>query len=139
MANSPFGAYANENQKISVTFPKITDLKKITYTLELDNGGPRVFTDGAFEGRELIPKPRPAGDFTDRLDIQWCPDQNKFQVTVAGVTYTLLSQGTAVGPCCAWCDNKKYANTAWKRVSDNGDPAKCEWKRFCSGCSECDP
>ena len=52
---------------------------------------------------------------------------------------SLHQDGAAEGPCCAWCDNKKHANKAWKRVSDNGDPAKCEWNRFCSGCSECDP
>jgi len=107
VANSPFGEYANENplayspfanvnRKISVKFPKITDLKKITYTLELDNGVVSR-TDGAFEGSKLIPKPRAPctiacqADGTEKrrldgtsptLDIQWCPDQNKFQVTV---------------------------------------------------------
>ena len=35
MANSPFGTYAAEGI-ITVTFPKITDLLKVPFTLELD-------------------------------------------------------------------------------------------------------
>ena len=150
---SPFGAYAAEIPgfivdrdsetpagPVAVTFPPITNLNVVPYILELRNKE-TTFPDGAFQGNTFKPRGlnNPPPGFFNSLDIQWCPNQNWFQVSIAGVTYTLLSQGTAVGPCCAWCDNEKHANTAWKRVSDNGDPAKCEWKRFCSGCSECDP
>ena len=37
------------------------------------------------------------------------------------------------GPCCAWCDGKKHEGKAWK-----GAGGRCEWNRYCSGCSECD-
>lgn len=83
VANSPFGAYAAEGI-ITVTFPKITDLLKVPFTRKLKDGPDEPFKEGAFEGSHFIPKPRPAG-FTDRLDIQWCPNQNYFQVKVEGV------------------------------------------------------
>ena len=37
------------------------------------------------------------------------------------------------GPCCAWCDGKKHEGKAWK-----GAGGRCEWNRYCSGCTECD-
>tara|TARA_B100000780_G_scaffold210557_1_gene150513 strand:- start:29 stop:592 length:564 start_codon:yes stop_codon:yes gene_type:complete len=94
VANSPFGAYENIHEGIAVSFPKITDLNAVTFTLDLFNGlGVRRFTGGAFiEGSKFSLKrisPR-AGAFTENLDIQWCPNQNYFQVTVFGATNTLV-------------------------------------------------
>ena len=37
------------------------------------------------------------------------------------------------GPCCAWCDGEKHEGKAWK-----GAGGRCEWNRYCSGCTECD-
>ena len=61
----------------------------------------RTFTDGAFkadgyQGSKFIPTaPLPPGspgfDINNFLDIQWCPNQNWFLVTIAGVTYILRS------------------------------------------------
>ena len=44
------------------------------------------------------------------------------------------------GPCCAWCDSEKHAETAWKLkdATKGATDARCEWNRYCSGCSECD-
>ena len=44
------------------------------------------------------------------------------------------------GPCCAWCDSEKHKDTAWKRkdAARGAVDAKCEWNRYCSGCTECD-
>ena len=43
------------------------------------------------------------------------------------------------GPCCAWCDGEKHEGVAWKLEHAGADePARCEWNRYCSGCSECD-
>ena len=44
------------------------------------------------------------------------------------------------GPCCAWCDSEKHAETAWKLkdATKGATDARCEWNRYCSGCTECD-
>ena len=46
------------------------------------------------------------------------------------------------GPCCASCDSTKHEGKAWKHedagVGADPDDARCEWNRYCSGCSECD-
>ena len=43
------------------------------------------------------------------------------------------------GPCCAWCDGEKHEGVAWKlEHAGEDEPARCEWNRYCSGCSECD-
>ena len=95
-ANSPFGAYENIHEGIAVTFfTQITDLNDVPFTLELSsvNGGqPRPFTGGAFDGSKFILQgiSPPPNDFTANLDIQWCPNQNYFQVTVFGFTNTLV-------------------------------------------------
>ena len=91
-ANSPFGAYAAEN--IAVTFPKITDLNDVPFTLELSfvNGGqPRHFTGGAFEGSKFsLQRTSPSAGAGAPGDIEWCPNQNYFLVTAYGVTNTLV-------------------------------------------------
>ena len=92
VANSPFGAYAAEN--IAVTFPKITDLNDVPFTLELSfvNGGqPRHFTGGAFEGSKFsLQRTSPSAGAGAPGDIEWCPNQNYFLVTAYGVTNTLV-------------------------------------------------
>ena len=98
VANSPFGAYAAENLVKVTFFSKITNLNAVPFTLELFNGEPRDFTAGAFDGSKFIPKPRPAGDFTDSLDIQWCPNQNYFQLK-APTTKTVRFQGSSGSSC----------------------------------------
>ena len=110
-ANAPFGAYAFENT--AVTFQKITDLNAVTFTLDLGFGmGVKGYTGGAFVGSEfsLQGTSPPAEEFAkDNLDIQWCPNQNYFQVTVFGVTTnTLRSQATAVVP--ASCDSSWFVS-----------------------------
>ena len=107
-ANSPFGAYAAEG--VTVTFfTPITNLNAVPFTLELsvvDGGQPRDFDGGAFEGSarrvfSLQGAAPPAAPFAlNNLDIQWCPDQNYFQVTLFGVTNTLRSQGSTSGSSC---------------------------------------
>ena len=98
-ANSPFGAYENIQEGIAVTFPEITDLNAVPFTLDLGFGlGVQGYTGGAFDGSKfslqgISPSPNP---FTANLDIQWCPNQNYFQVTTSGVgPNTLFSQGTS--------------------------------------------
>ena len=121
VAKSPFGEYANENPKIyeitKVTFPKIKDINApVTFTLDLGDGlGVRGFTGGAFEGsarREFSLQGTypPAGAFAlNNLDIQWCPDQNYFQVTVDGKgPHTLRSPP----PPPVSCARTKRASTA---------------------------
>ena len=104
-ANSPFGAYAAEG--VAVTFfTQITNLNAVPFTLELNNEEPEDFTGGALEGSDkrkfsLQDTSPPAAPFAlNNLDIQWCPDQNYFQVTVFGVTNTLRSQGSTSGSSC---------------------------------------
>ena len=95
VANAPVGAYASSTT--TVTFPKITDLKAVPFTLELKyvNGGqPRDFTGGAFEGSKFsLQRTSPPAGAGAPAYIEWCPNQNYFQVTVNGVTNTLLSHG----------------------------------------------
>ena len=92
-ANSPFGAYENIQEGIAVTFPEITDLNAVPFTLDLGFGlGVQGYTGGAFDGSKFIlqgisPPPNP---FTANLDIEWCPNQNYFLVTVFGDTNTLV-------------------------------------------------
>ena len=116
-ANSPFGAYAAEG--VTVTFfTPITNLNAVPFTLELsvvDGGQPRDFDGGAFEGsarREFSLQGTypPAGAFAlNNLDIQWCPDQNYFQVTVDGKgPHTLRSPP----PPPVSCARTKRASTA---------------------------
>ena len=71
----------------------------------------QTFTDGAFqgagiEGSVFIPKPpSPAGkfDINDLLYIKWCPNQNYFQVTVAGAgPYTLSKTLPQYVPYNSW-------------------------------------
>ena len=104
-ANSPFGAYAAEG--IAVTFfTQITNLNAVPFTLELNNDEPEDFTGGALVGSDkrefsLQGTSPPAAPFAlNNLDIQWCPDQNYFQVTLFGVTNTLRSQGSTSGSSC---------------------------------------
>ena len=89
-ANAPIGEYVAENvplgpsvvSRVAVTFNKITNLNHVPYKFELTGfGGLKGDFIGAFEGSEFIPK---AWADTDFLDIQWCPNQHYFQVTVAG-------------------------------------------------------
>ena len=109
VANSPFGAYAAEIPgfivdrdtetpagPVAVTFPPITNLNVVPYILELRNKE-TTFPDGAFQGNTFKPRGlnNPPPGFFNSLDIQWCPNQNWFQVPIDGVTYTLLSQGTS--------------------------------------------
>ena len=99
--------------RIALTFPKIIeDLKAVKYTQDLTGcafdqrldpltcvafPGTRVnnFTDGVFEdpmGQQgsvftptaPLPPGSPGFDINRILDIKWCPDQNYFQVMVAG-------------------------------------------------------
>ena len=108
-----------EVTRIALTFQKITDLNdNVTFTQELTGcmfdqsldpspcvefEGTRVntFTDGAFQGSEFIPTaPSEGFDINNFLDIQWCPNQNYFQVKVAGEgPYTLRSQGRSGSGC----------------------------------------
>ena len=92
MANAPFGAYKGDG--VAVTFPKITDLNAVPFALELKyvNGGqPRYFTGGAFEGSKFsLENTSPAAGDGAPAYIQWCPNQNYFQVTDDGVTNTLV-------------------------------------------------
>ena len=66
----------------------------------------------------------------------WMPDK-----TYNKATEKCELPAAAEGPCCAWCDNKQHEHKAWTRKEHMAeeDPARCEWDRFCSGCSECDP
>ena len=99
-ANSPFGAYAAEG--VTVTFfTPITNLNAVPFTLELsvvDGGQPRDFDGGAFEGSarrvfSLQGAAPPAAPFAlNNLDIEFCPNQNYFQVA------TTLPSGVTVGP-----------------------------------------
>ena len=98
--NSPFGAYAAEG--VTVTFfTPITNLNAVPFTLELsvvDGGQPRDFDGGAFEGSarrvfSLQGAAPPAAPFAlNNLDIEFCPNQNYFQVA------TTLPSGVTVGP-----------------------------------------
>ena len=51
-------------------------------------------------------------------------------------------EGEAEGPCCDWCDNAEHADKSWLPLLDippgQYHPARCNWDRFCSGCSQCD-
>ena len=98
VANSPFGAYAAENIVKVTFFSTITNLNAVPFTLELLNGEPKDFI-GDFDGSKFIPRPGPASG--DVPDIQWCPNQNYFQVKVESspATKTVPFQGSSGSYC----------------------------------------
>ena len=112
MANSPFGEYANENPKISVTWnEKITDINApVMYSLRLDNelwvGICGLAATSC--GNAFILKPDARFD-NSLFGIKWCPDQKHFEVTVDG-SYVIGMDGSYIlAPPSAWY-------TVWRKV-----------------------